>query len=102
MKQTESEQATPRPWEVHEGEDYIVVLNGEHDTSDNPVARFFERELADKVVEAVNSYDHLRNENKQLSILLRSWLACMEEPRPSDWEAIVKNLIADSRSLLKD
>lgn len=38
-----------------------------------------------------------------VEILLRSWLVCMQTPRPQDWEAIVENLCVDtSRHLESD
>lgn len=41
-------------WQVHEGEDYIVILSDDHDTTDNPIAEVFEREYADRIVRSVN------------------------------------------------
>lgn len=40
--------------------------------------------------------------NGGLQMLLRSWLACMQEPRPKDWEDIAANLITDSRKFLDE
>lgn len=35
-------------------------------------------------------------------MLLRSWLACMQEPRPKDWAEIADNLITDTRKFLDE
>jgi len=37
---------------------------------------------------------------EQAELLLRSWLACMRSPRPSDWEVIANNLCTDTAALL--
>lgn len=55
-------QATPRPWEVHDGEDYTVVLGASgrgiaHDVTDNPIARVAEIADAQLIVTAVNAHD---------------------------------------------
>lgn len=34
--------------------------------------------------------------------LLRAWRACMTEPRPSDWERIASNLLADTSAALEE
>jgi hypothetical protein len=49
--------ATPdaEEWSLHEGEDYIVVLGGEHDTTDNPIARCFDLQQAERIVSDHNN-----------------------------------------------
>ena len=37
-------------WTLHEGEDYIVVLGGECDTTENPIARCYDLEHAAQIV----------------------------------------------------
>ena len=37
----------------------------------------------------------------ELEALLKSWLACMRDPRPWDWEQIVKQLIEDTEKATK-
>jgi hypothetical protein len=38
----------------------------------------------------------------EMRTLLRSWAACMQKPRPKDWEKITDNLYKDTRLLLGD
>lgn len=40
------------------------------------------------------------DQRDNLRQLLRSWLACMDNPRPADWEAIAANLIDDTHQAL--
>jgi predicted metal-binding protein len=37
-------------WLVHEGEDYVVVLGGEYDTTENPIAQCFDVQIAAQIV----------------------------------------------------
>jgi hypothetical protein len=37
-------------WSVHEGEDYVVVLGGEYDTTENPIAQCFDVQIAAQIV----------------------------------------------------
>lgn len=49
---------TPAPWEMHEGEDYIVVMSADQ-TTDNALARVDTVAHAALIVRAVNSHDDL-------------------------------------------
>src|ERR1051326_1979683 len=40
--------------------------------------------------------------NDEMRTLLRSWVACMQKPRPKDWEKIADNLCKDTWLFLGD
>lgn len=42
----------------------------------------------------------LMDDSQNMRSLLRCWLACMSEPRPSDWEQIVVHLLEDTAAAL--
>lgn len=53
-------------WSLHEGEDYIVVLGGDYNTTENPIARCHDLEHAERIISAVNEHDALLSEVAEL------------------------------------
>lgn len=49
-------------YEVHEGEDYIVIVDNEaHDTTDQPVASVCDLHHANEIVKALNLLEEMRD-----------------------------------------
>ncbi len=58
-------------------------------------------EIITALLDAADSFDTLKRRVERLEWLLSSWEVCMREPRPSDWEAIVTNLLTNTASDIK-